>query len=99
MNEFKPLGSRVIVKLGEVEETTASGIIIQGASKAAPTKGIVRYKPPAQTNENGEEMYPFNVGDVVQFGEESAKAAVEIIVEGEELHVLNATTLHGYYPQ
>jgi len=37
--ELKPIGDRMIVKVVEVEETTASGLIIPDAAKDAPTEG------------------------------------------------------------
>ncbi|MBQ3132667.1 MAG: co-chaperone GroES [Clostridia bacterium] len=33
---IKPLADRVVVKLGEAEETTASGIILAGSAKEKP---------------------------------------------------------------
>ena len=33
---IKPLADRVVVKIGEAEETTASGIILAGSAKEKP---------------------------------------------------------------
>lgn len=39
--ELKPIGDRMIVKVTEIEEKTASGLIIPDAAKEAPSEGVV----------------------------------------------------------
>jgi chaperonin GroES len=39
--ELKPIGDRMIVKVVEIEEKSASGLIIPDAAKEAPTEGVV----------------------------------------------------------
>lgn len=94
--DFIPLGDRILVTMAKQEESTGGGIILQGSQQKSPTRAIVRYMPPNEDNK-----YPFKVGDIVQFSESSYKAAMSspTVVNGETMHILNATTLHGYYPQ
>jgi chaperonin GroES len=39
--KLKPIGDRMIVKVVEIEDKTASGLIIPDAAKEAPTEGVV----------------------------------------------------------
>lgn len=96
ITNFVPLGDRILVTMAKQDETTNEGIILQGSQQKTPTRAIVRFMPVTEDNK-----WPFKVGDIVQFGEQSYKAAMSspTVVNGETLHIINATTLHGYYPQ
>ena len=57
---IKPLGDRVVLKAAEVEETTASGIILTGNSQEKPQYSEVVSVGPGKTDENGKKI-PMNV--------------------------------------
>ena len=57
---IKPLGDRVVLKAAEVEETTASGIILTGNSPEKPQYSEVVAVGPGKTDENGKKI-PMNV--------------------------------------
>lgn len=95
---FQPIGTRICISMPEIEEKSAGGIVLTGSSKAGPTRGIIHYMP-ANPIVDGEPKFPFKVGDVVQFGEETGRTAVKTVVCGEPLYIINSTTLFGFYPQ
>ena len=57
---IKPLGDRVVLKAAEVEETTASGIILTGNSQEKPQYSEIVAVGPGKTDENGK-LIPMNV--------------------------------------
>ena len=57
---IKPLGDRVVLKAAEVEETTASGIILTGNSQEKRQYSEVVAVGPGKTDENGKKI-PMNV--------------------------------------
>lgn len=56
---IKPLGDRVVLKQAEVEEKTASGIILTGNSKEKPAYSEVVAVGPGK--EEGGKLIPVNV--------------------------------------
>jgi chaperonin GroES len=66
--KFKPLADRVLIKLLETEQTTASGIIIPDAAKEKPQKGTVVAVGAGRMLEG--KIIPLAVkeGDLVYFG-------------------------------
>lgn len=83
---IKPLGDRVVVKVLEDEERTASGIVLPDTAKEKPQHGKVMAVGTGRTLENGEKV-PLEVKeeDRIIF---SKYAGTEIKLEGEEYLIL-----------
>jgi len=71
--KFKPMGGRVLIKQGEVESKTASGLIIPDAVQEKLLTGTVVATGPGRHNKDGS-LIPmdFKCGDVVYFDKYSA---------------------------
>jgi len=83
---LKPLGDRLIVKVVEEEETTASGIVLPDTAKEKPQRGKVIAVGDGKLNDDNARV-PLDVSE----GEEilySKYGGTDITVEGEELLVL-----------
>ncbi len=77
---IKPLADRVVVKLREAEETTASGIILAGAAKEKPQVADVVAVGPGAVQDGKLVPMTVKVGDKVL----TAKyAGSEVKVDGE----------------
>ena len=78
---IKPLGNRVLVKVLETEETTASGIVLPDSAKEKKAEGEVIAVG------DGEKVMKLhlNVGDRVLFGK---YAGDEVEVKDEEYKIL-----------
>jgi chaperonin GroES len=86
---LKPLEDRIVVKPGEEEETTVSGIVIPDTAKEKPQEGEVVAVGPGRFNEDGDERIPLDiqVGDKVIY---SKYGGTEVKVEGEDYLILSA---------
>ena len=84
--KLKPLGDRLIVKVVEEEETTASGIVLPDTAKEKPQKGKVVAVGDGAINEDGSRR-PLDVseGDEVLY---SKYGGNDIVVDGEDLLVM-----------
>ena len=84
--KLKPLGDRLIVKVVEEEETTASGIVLPDTAKEKPQRGKVLAVGDGKVSDEGKRV-PIDVsdGDEVLY---SKYGGTEITVDGEELLVL-----------
>ena len=87
---IKPLADRVVVKLREAEETTASGIILAGAAKEKPqVADVVAVGPGAVQNGKTVPM-TVKVGDKVL----TAKyAGSEVKVDGETYTIVRESDI------
>lgn len=87
---IKPLGDRVVLKVVEVEEKTASGIYVPDTAKEKPQQGIVEAVGPGR-HEDGK-LVPMTVkaGDRVLY---SKYAGTEVKHNGEELLILKESDL------
>jgi len=89
--EFKlrPLEDRIVVKPGQEEETTVSGIVIPDTAKEKPQEGEVVAVGPGRFNEDGDERIPLDisVGDTVIY---SKYGGTEVKVEGDDYLILSA---------
>ena len=85
--KLKPLGDRLIIKVVEEEETTASGILLPDTAKEKPQKGKVIAVGDGKYDDDGEKRIPLDVseGDEVLY---SKYGGTEIKVDGEDLLVL-----------
>ncbi|MHB8780388.1 MAG: co-chaperone GroES [Candidatus Geothermincolia bacterium] len=83
---LKPLGDRVVVKPGEGEEKTASGLVIPDTAKEKPQEGKVMAVGPGRFEDG--KVVPMGVkeGDTVIY---SKYGGTEVKVEGEEYLILS----------
>ena len=79
---IKPLGDRVVVKPGDREETTRSGIVLPDTAKEKPQEGKIVAVGTGRRLDSGE-LVPLEVkvGDKVLYAK---YAGTEVKVEGEE---------------
>jgi len=86
---LQPLDDRIVVKPGESEETTASGLVIPDTAKEKPQQGEVLAVGPGRRSDQTGELIPVDVsvGDTVVY---SKYGGTEITVEGDDLLILNA---------
>ncbi len=86
---LQPLDDRIVVRPGESEETTASGLVIPDTAKEKPQQGEVLAVGPGRRAEQTGEIVPLDVavGDTVVY---SKYGGTEITVDGEDLLILNA---------
>ena len=86
---LKPLEDRIVVKPGDAEETTASGLVIPDTAKEKPQQGEVLAVGEGRWDEDGENRIPMDVqvGDVVVY---SKYGGTEITVDGQDVLILNA---------
>ncbi|MDE3086716.1 MAG: co-chaperone GroES [Acidobacteriota bacterium] len=85
---LQPLEDRIVVRPGESEETTASGLVIPDTAKEKPQQGEVLAVGPGRRAENTGELVPLDVvaGDTVVY---SKYGGTEITVDGEDLLILS----------
>ena len=86
---LQPLEDRIVVKPGESEETTASGLVIPDTAKEKPQQGEVLAVGPGRRSDNTGELIPVDVkvGDTVLY---SKYGGTEVTIDGDDLLVLNA---------
>jgi chaperonin GroES len=85
--KLQPLEDRIVVRPGESEETTASGLVIPDTAKEKPQQGEVLAAGPGRRSEQTGEVIPLgvSVGDTVVY---SKYGGTEITVDGEDLLIL-----------
>ena len=85
---LQPLEDRIIVRPGEAEETTVSGLVIPDTAKEKPQQGEVLAVGPGRRSEQTGEIIPLDVsvGDIVLY---SKYGGTEVSVDGEDLLVLS----------
>ncbi len=85
----QPLEDRIIVRPGESEETTASGLVIPDTAKEKPQQGEVLAVGPGKRSDHTGDVIAMDVavGDTVVF---SKYGGTEITLEGEDLLILSA---------
>lgn len=87
--KLRPLGDRVVVEAeDELEQRTASGLVIPDTAKEKPMIGEVIAVGPGAVNDDGKRL-PMDVkeGDKVLY---SKYAGTEVKLEGKEYLVLSA---------
>ncbi|MCI8879734.1 MAG: co-chaperone GroES [Clostridiaceae bacterium] len=83
--KLKPLSDRVVIKMVEAEETTASGIILAGSAKEKPQVAEVLAVGPGGVVDGKEVVMQVKVGDKVIT---SKYSGTEVKIDGEELIVV-----------
>ena len=87
---IKPLADRVVVKLREAEETTASGIILAGAAKEKPQVADVVAVGPGAVQDGKTVPMTVKVGDKVL----TAKyAGSEVKVDGKTYTIVRESDI------
>jgi chaperonin GroES len=86
--KLQPLEDRIVVRAGEPEETTVSGLVIPDTAKEKPQQGEVLAVGPGRRSEQTGEILPLDVavGDTVVY---SKYGGTEISVDGEDLLILS----------
>ena len=86
---LQPLEDRIVVRPGESEETTASGLVIPDTAKEKPQQGEVLAVGPGKRSDSTGELIPVDVsvGDTVVY---SKYGGTEISSGGEDLLILTA---------
>ena len=84
---LEPLDDRIVVKPGEEEETTVSGIVIPDTAKEKPQEGEVVAVGPGRFEEGKRVPMDVKAGDRVLY---SKYGGTEVKVGGEEYLVLSA---------
>jgi chaperonin GroES len=85
-----PLEDRVVVKIIEQEQVTATGIVLPDTAKEKPSKGRVEAVGPGKYSDKGDLLpMPVKVGDLVVFAK---YAGTELKLDGEEYLVLRGMT-------
>lgn len=82
---IKPLGSRILIKMIESEETTKSGIILASAAKERPQIAEVLEVGPGEIIDGKPEEMKLKKGDKVIVNKYSG---TEIKYEGEDLIIV-----------
>ena len=83
---LQPLDDRIVVRPGESEETTASGLVIPDTAKEKPQQGEVIAVGPGRLLENGQRAaIELKAGDKVFF---SKYAGNEVKIDEEEFLIL-----------
>ena len=87
--KLQPLEDRIVVRPGESEETTASGLVIPDTAKEKPQQGEVLAAGPGRRSEQTGEVIPVgvSVGDTVVY---SKYGGTEITVGGEDVLILSS---------
>ena len=86
---LQPLEDRIVVKPGESEETTASGLVIPDSAQEKPQQGEVLAVGPGKRSEQSGDVIPVDVsvGDTVVY---SKYGGTEITIDGDDLLILSA---------
>ena len=82
---LKPLSDRVVIKMVEAEETTASGIILTGSAKEKPQVAEVLAVGPGGIVDGKEVVMQVKVGDKVIT---SKYSGTEVKIDGEDLIIV-----------
>ena len=86
---LKPLDDRIVVKPGEAEERTASGLVIPDTAKEKPQQGSVLAVGPGRWSDDEGKHFPLDVkvGDTVLY---SKYGGTEVKLDGDDLLILSS---------
>ena len=85
---FRPLSDRVLIKPAEMEQKTASGIIIPDTAKEKPMRGEVIAVGPGKKDE----PMTVKVGDQVLYGKYSG---TEIAIDGIDYLIMRENDIYA----
>ena len=84
---LKPLGDRVVIRVLEQEEKTASGIFLPDTAKEKPSQGEVVAVGPGKVQDDGKRVaLDVKVGDKIIF---SKYAGIEVKFEGTKYLIVS----------
>lgn len=84
---LKPLGDRVIIRVLEQEEKTASGIFLPDTAKEKPSQGEIVAVGPGKVQDDGKRVaLDVKVGDKIIF---SKYAGTEVKFEGQNYLIVS----------
>ena len=83
--KLQPLEDRIVVRTGEPEETTTSGLVIPDTAKEKPQQGEIVAVGPGRYEKDKRVPMDVKVGDKVLYGKYSG---TEVTVDGEQLLIL-----------
>jgi chaperonin GroES len=90
---LRPLGDKVVVKVVEQEDKTASGIYLPDTAKKKPQEGEVMAVGQGRVLDNGERnKLTVQVGDRVLF---SKYGGNEVTIDGEDLTILDEDQIYA----
>ena len=89
---IKPLEDRLVIKVVEAEQTTASGLVIPDTAKEKPQEGKVVAVGPGRREDGKVLAVDVKAGDRVLFGK---YAGSEIKLDGEEHLILREEDILG----
>lgn len=90
---LKPLGDRIIIKVVEAEEKTASGIVLPEKAKEKPQEGEVMAVGTGKVLDNGTKIdLEVKVGDKVIY---SKYAGAEVKLDGQDYLILRQDDILG----
>ncbi len=93
MANLKPLGDKVVVKLIEQEDKTASGIYLPDSAKKKPTEGKVVAVGTGRVLDTGDRnKLTVKEGDKVLF---SKYGGNEVTIDGEDLTILDEDQIYA----
>jgi chaperonin GroES len=86
-SKIRPLGDRVVVKVLEQEDRTASGIVLPDTAQEKPQQGKVLAVGNGAYVENSKERRPLDVaaGDTIIF---SKYSGTEVKLDGDEVLII-----------
>ena len=87
---IKPLGSRVLIKMKEKEETTKSGIILAGAAQEKPQIAEVIEVGPGEIIDGKNERMEVKKGDNIIISE---YAGTKVKYQGEEFIIVKQSEI------
>jgi chaperonin GroES len=84
---LRPLGDHILVKPGEAEQMTASGLVLPDTAQKKPREGEVLAVGPGRRLDNGQRApMEVSVGDVVIY---TQYGGTELTVDGEDYVILD----------
>ena len=91
---LEPLGDRVIVRAIEIDQVTASGIVLPDTAQEKPQRGKVVAVGPGRYVDGTRQPLDVEVGDEVLY---SKYGGTDLVVDGEELLVLSEHDILARY--
>ena len=89
--KLKPMSDRIVVRVCEAEEKTASGIILPDTAQEKPSEGEIVAVGPGKTNDAGVLIkMSLKKGDKVLYGKYSG---TEVKVDGENLLIMRESDI------
>tara|TARA_Y100000817_G_C16430477_1_gene356089 strand:- start:177 stop:461 length:285 start_codon:yes stop_codon:yes gene_type:complete len=89
--KLKPMSDRIVVRVCEAEEKTASGIILPDTAQEKPSEGEIVAVGPGKTNDAGTLIkMSLKKGDKVLYGKYSG---TEVNVDGENLLIMRESDI------